>query len=211
MFGRSPFPQKVFWITTGRAFRFKLLLKITAPSLFTQSTKSDPVRRQFHSARSLKPFKLENMMMMTIISCIKTIGVNVAKPSPFPSTQLLLFSYLETLPVESDAACPHLGNWLCMYLARNQHGRRVIINHDGLVASVEEWKTSMVFFFSLYNLVIYFFNNRKPYQKMPPLSMWHHGSPCWDMASTTWRRFFQTHTVQEALNWMFFFILLNYR
>lgn len=151
MFGRCPLPQKIFWITTGGAFRFKLLLKITAPLLFTQATKYDPVRRQFHSARSLKPFKLENMMMTTINKLHKNHwhSGNVAKPSPFLSTQLLLFSYLETLPVESDAACPHLGNWLCMYLARNTQGWRVIINHDGLMVSVEEWKASMVFFFLL--------------------------------------------------------------
>lgn len=84
MFGRCPLPQKVFWITTGGAFRFKLLLPITAPLLFTQATKSDPVRRQFHSARSLKPFKLENMMMTTINKLHKNHWNKCGKAVSFP-------------------------------------------------------------------------------------------------------------------------------
>lgn len=84
MFGRCPLPQKVFWITTGGAFRFKLLLKITAPLLFTQATKYDPVRCQFHSARSLKPFKLENMMMTTINKLHKNHWSKCGKAVSFP-------------------------------------------------------------------------------------------------------------------------------
>lgn len=37
------------------------------------------------------------------------------------------FSYLETLPAENDAACPHLGNWLCMYLNKNKWGREELL------------------------------------------------------------------------------------
>lgn len=35
---------------------------------------------------------------------------------------LFAFSYLVTLPAGNDAACPHLGNWLCMYLNRGEEG-----------------------------------------------------------------------------------------
>lgn len=32
----------------------------------------------------------------------------------------MTFTHQETLPAENDAACPHLGNWLCMYLNMNK-------------------------------------------------------------------------------------------
>lgn len=32
----------------------------------------------------------------------------------------MTFTHQETLPDENDAACPHLGNWLCMYLNMNK-------------------------------------------------------------------------------------------
>lgn len=32
----------------------------------------------------------------------------------------ITFTHQETLPAENDAACPHLGNWLCMYLNMNK-------------------------------------------------------------------------------------------
>lgn len=32
---------------------------------------------------------------------------------------LFFSSYQETLPAENDAVCPHLENWLCMYLDKN--------------------------------------------------------------------------------------------
>lgn len=34
------------------------------------------------------------------------------------------FSYRETLPAENDAACPRLGNWLCMYLSKKNGERK---------------------------------------------------------------------------------------
>lgn len=33
----------------------------------------------------------------------------------------MTFTHQETLPAENDAACPHLGNWLCMYLNMNKY------------------------------------------------------------------------------------------
>lgn len=32
----------------------------------------------------------------------------------------MAFTHQETLPAENDAACPHLGNGLCMYLNMNK-------------------------------------------------------------------------------------------
>lgn len=33
----------------------------------------------------------------------------------------MTLTHQETLPAENDAACPHLGNWLCMYLKMNKY------------------------------------------------------------------------------------------
>lgn len=83
----------------------------------------------------------------------------------------------------------------------------------GLLSIMTVWwsvwrneKLAWSVFFSLYNLVIYFFNNCKPHQKMPLC-------PCGTTVppAGTWRvlhgeEFSESHTVQEALNWMFFFL-----
>lgn len=38
----------------------------------------------------------------------------------------MTFTHQETLSAENDAACPHLGNWLCMYLNMN----KIVTNYN---------------------------------------------------------------------------------
>lgn len=90
----------------------RILVKI--PVSFTQTAKSHPPGRTPVSFRTL------------------TNTIQMGKYDDDHDRQQKLkstFSYLETLPAESGAVCPHRGNWLCMYLVRDKEKWRVKNEH----------------------------------------------------------------------------------